>query len=145
MFEAPARHVLGVQVSAYSVITANGETGTIPTGVNFQIGGGSPQSGPAPSEGPPSPSSNSQVSPPAYEGHDMNALIPSSAFQCINSIEREQPDDSWGPAQDQWSHADMCLSSIMPRYLAFGIPTVQAVHRGGHATAVFLQAYPAIS
>ena len=69
MLKTPARHVPGVQVTAYSVITANGETGTIPTGVNFQIGGGSPQSGPAPSQGPPSPSSNSQVRSPAFEAH----------------------------------------------------------------------------
>lgn len=79
MLEAPARYVPGVQVTAYSVITANGETGIMPTGVNFQIGGGSPQSGPAPSEGPPSPSSSSQVRSPDFEAHDMNSLIPPSA------------------------------------------------------------------
>ena len=74
MLEAPARHVPGVQVTAYSVITANGETGTLPTGVNFQISGSSPQSGPAPSEGPSSPSSNSQVRHAAFEAHDMSAI-----------------------------------------------------------------------
>ena len=35
------------QVTAYSVITANGQTGTLPTGVNFQIGSGSPGEAPS--------------------------------------------------------------------------------------------------
>ena len=34
-----------VQVTAYSVIKSNGQTGILPTGVNFQIGPGSNQSG----------------------------------------------------------------------------------------------------
>ena len=38
---------LCVQVTAYSVITADGQTGTLPTGVNFEIGSGSPPSGPS--------------------------------------------------------------------------------------------------
>ena len=36
-----------VQVTAYSVIKSNGQTGTLPTGVNFQIGSGSNQSLPS--------------------------------------------------------------------------------------------------
>ncbi|BDA46488.1 probable Expansin-A7 [Coccomyxa sp. Obi] len=39
----------GVEVTAFSVVTANGETGTLPTGINFQFSSGSPGSAPSPS------------------------------------------------------------------------------------------------
>ncbi|CAL8462617.1 g2150 [Coccomyxa elongata] len=48
----------GTEVTAFSVVTANGETGTLPTGINFQFSGGSFSSGPSSSPGTPNNGSN---------------------------------------------------------------------------------------
>ena len=59
-------HVMLAQVTAYSVITANGQTGTLPTGVNFQIGSGSPGS---------APSSSSSVHMPPLKVSERRQLV----------------------------------------------------------------------
>ena len=60
------------QVTAYSVITANGQTGTLPTGVNFQIGSGSPGS---------APSSSSSVRMPP-----MKLLLHADSQSCLGCM-----------------------------------------------------------
>ena len=57
-----------VQVTAYSVIKSNGQTGTLPTGVNFQIGSGSNQSLPSFASG------SSAVSPLVVQ-HDHSCCL----------------------------------------------------------------------
>ncbi|CAK0756698.1 hypothetical protein CVIRNUC_002477 [Coccomyxa viridis] len=68
----------GIDVTAYSVIKSNGQTGTLPTGVNFQIGTGSNQS-------LPSFASGSSAGPPvsAFEGPPQSGCV--SAFSTDDS------------------------------------------------------------
>ena len=60
-----------VQVTAYSVIKSNGQTGTLPTGVNFQIGSGSNQSLPSFASG-----SSAVINGPAIQSLLLHTVTP---------------------------------------------------------------------